>query len=98
MRKKVIATKELTILQEAQNVVYGDRQADYGSATSNFQLIADYWNVTLGKKLSSPISPKEVGLCMISLKMAREINKSKRDNLVDIAGYAGTLEKLEKGE
>lgn len=35
---------------------------------------------------------------MIALKMAREMNKSKRDNLVDIAGYAGVLEKLSKGE
>ena len=83
-----------TILQEAQNVIYGDRQADYGSATSNFTLIADFWTIILGHK----VTPKDVGLCMIALKMAREMNKSKRDNLVDIAGYAGVLEKLSKGE
>ncbi len=87
-----------TILQEAQDVVYGDRQADYGSATDNFDLIARYWSVTLSHKLTCPITPKEIGLCMIGLKMAREQNRSKRDNLVDIAGYAGTLEKLQKGE
>lgn len=74
--------------------IYGDRQADYGSVTENFSNIARGWEIILKVK----ITPEQVGLCMIWLKMAREMNVSKRDNIVDIAGYAGCMEKLSKGE
>jgi len=80
-----------TILQEAQDVVYGDRQEDYGSVTQNFTTIAQLWSAVLGIK----VSPEQVGLCMIQVKVAREMNKPKRDNLVDICGYAACLEKME---
>ena len=83
-----------TILEEAKYVVYGDRQADYGSATDNFNTIAKLWSATLKHN----ITPEQVGLCMIQVKVARQMFKPKRDNLVDLAGYAATLEKLEKGE
>jgi len=85
---------EKTVLQEANDVIYGDRQADYGSATENFTNIAKGWEIILKTK----VTPEQVGLCMIWLKMAREMNVSKRDNIVDIAGYAGCMEKLSKGE
>jgi hypothetical protein len=80
-----------TILQEAQDVVYGDRQADYGSVTQNFTTIARLWSAVLGIK----VSPEQVGLCMVQVKVARQMNKPKRDNLVDICGYAACLEKME---
>lgn len=85
---------EKTVLMEANDIIYGDRQADYGSATENFSNIAKGWEIILKTK----VTPEQVGLCMIWLKMAREMNVSKRDNIVDIAGYAGCMEKLSKGE
>ncbi len=85
---------EKTILQEAQAAVYGDRQADYGTVTQNFNTIAKLWSAVLNIE----ITPEQVGLCMIQVKVAREMYKPKRDNLVDIAGYSATLEKLSKGE
>lgn len=91
-------TTKKTILIEAQDAVYGDRQADYGTVTENFNRIADYWNVTLKDKLIEPISADEVGLMMIGTKIARQQFRNKRDNLVDIAGYAATLEKLHNGQ
>jgi len=36
--------------------------------------------------------PEEVALFMIAVKLSREVATSKRDNLVDIAGYAQTHE------
>jgi len=83
-------TMNLNILQEAQNIVYGQREDDYGSVTENFNNIAKLWSATLKHE----ITPQQVGLCLIQLKIAREMNKHKHDNLVDIAGYAATLEKL----
>lgn len=83
-----------TILQEAQELVYGDRQADYGTVAQNFGLIAKLWSPILGVE----VTPEQVGLCMVQVKVARQIFKPKRDNLVDGAGYFATLEKLENGE
>lgn len=81
-----------TILEEAQNAVYGDRQADYGTVTENFKTIADLWSTVLKTK----VTPEQVGLCMVGVKIARQMYKPKRDNLVDGAGYFATLEKMEK--
>jgi hypothetical protein len=97
MAKKTTLTKvnpDLTILEEAQNAVYGDRQADYGTVTENFNTIASFWSTILKQEVTA----EQVGLCMITVKVAREMYKPKRDNIVDIAGYAATLEKLSKGE
>jgi hypothetical protein len=87
-----------SILYDAYHAVYGDRQADYGTVTANFNTIADLWSTTLRSILKENITPEQVGLCMIQVKVARQMYKPKKDNLIDIAGYAATLEKLEKGE
>jgi len=83
--------KKQTILLEAQDAVYKARQADYGTVTNNFTTIARLWEVVLGSK----VTPEQVGLCMVQVKIARQMFKPKRDNLVDIAGYAATIEKME---
>lgn len=88
---KVRIAKKLTILQEAQCAVYGDRQADYGNVTDNFTATARLWSVVLGKEITAD----QVGLCMIQVKVARQMFKKKRDNLVDISGYAATIEKMD---
>jgi hypothetical protein len=78
------------ILKEAEQAVYSDRAADYGTVTDNFNSIAQLWSTVL----KTHVTAEQVGLCMIQVKVAREMYKQKRDNLVDIAGYAGCLEKL----
>lgn len=87
----------MNILEEAESLIYGDRQASYGSATDNFNNTAAGWSVILSKKLNAPISAEDVGLMMVWLKIAREVNKPQRDNLVDAAGYLGCVEKVQKG-
>ena len=44
----------------------------------------------------APLSAEKVALCMVALKISRELNSHKRDNLVDMAGYAGTIELIRK--
>jgi len=81
----------MTILEEAQNAVYGDRQSDYGTVTKNFTTIAKLWSTVLGIE----VTPEQVGLCMVQVKIARQMYKPKRDNLVDGAGYFATIEKMQ---
>ena len=79
-----------TILDEAKKIVNGARQKAYGSPQKNYERVAVIWSVILGVS----ITPQQVVLCMIGLKIARESHRHKRDNTVDIAGYAELLDRL----
>jgi hypothetical protein len=79
-----------SILLEADNIVNGDRQAAYGHPLDDFSKTAKIWEVIL----NAPVTAEQVGLCMCGVKISRELNTHSRDNLVDLAGYAGTIEKV----
>lgn len=70
-------------LLEAQRLVNGDRQADYGSPADNYRDIAAVWSGILGQ----PVTARQAALMMVGLKLAREAHKPKRDNIVDAHGY-----------
>lgn len=72
-----------TIATEAIDLVSGDRQKAYGHPSKNFEDIARLWSVILGIE----VTPAQVGLCMVQVKLAREVFVPKRDNLVDAVGY-----------
>ena len=72
------------ILAEAARVTTGDRQAQYGPPDQDFQRIAQMWSAIKGV----PFEAREVALFMILVKVSRETHQRKRDNWVDIAGYA----------
>jgi len=80
-----------TILEEAQRLVYGDRQASYGHPIDDFRRTAAMWTGMLSDRLTGPLGPEDVALMMILVKVSRECHKPKRDNVTDIAGYAATL-------
>lgn len=92
------------ILDEAKKCVCGQREQDYGSPESNFQLIADLWNAYLCKDnlftcedyveaiyhpVYNLISSKDVAMMMALMKIARIKNGGGTgDSFVDLAGYA----------
>ena len=81
----------MSILEEAAEIIDGQRQTDYGTPERNFAAIASMWTIYLrqGGRLSAhdEIYPEDIGLMMALLKIAREANTHKRDNLVDAVGY-----------
>jgi len=79
-----------TILDEAKELIYGARQKSYGHPAQDFGRTALIWKAILGIH----VTPEQVGLCLIGVKISREVNGHKRDSLVDIAGYAGTIEMI----
>jgi hypothetical protein len=80
-----------TILQEAQRLVHGDRQASYGHPYDDYARTARMWEAILGMPPLA-ISPRIACLMMAAVKISREVNKSKRDNRVDGAGYFACAE------
>lgn len=81
-----------SILDEAKRITAGTRQNDYGHPRDDFARTATMWTGILTSKLrpGAEISAIDVPLCMIAVKLARQVHRHKRDNLVDIAGYART--------
>ena len=77
-----------TVTAEADRIVSGDRGAAYGRPIDDFSKTAVLW----GPILKVEVTPEQVALCMIMVKVSRELNKAKRDNLVDICGYTKCLD------
>lgn len=72
------------VLEEAIRITSGDRQASYGPPDQDFARTAAMWSAIKGVEFT----PREVAMFMICLKLSRETHQQKRDNWVDIAGYA----------
>jgi len=81
-----------SILDEAKRITGGERRTDYGHPADDFAHTAMMWNGILAGKLreGTEITAMDIPLCMIAIKLARQSHRHKRDNLVDIAGYART--------
>ena len=88
------ATERLseTILAEAARLVDGIKQEDYGHPKKDFSRTAKLWSGYFG----FDVTMYDVPMCLILMKVSRQKNLRKRDNPVDIAGYARTVEKLDE--
>ena len=70
-----------------------ERQAAYGEPDKAMAAIAARWSLTLGH----PVTPAEVVLCMIDLKLARLGHDPKYlDGPIDVIGYAALLHEVTK--
>ena len=69
------------------------RRREYGEPVDLFEHIARRWSLTLAAK----VSPAQVVLCLIDVKMARLARDPKHfDSQVDVAGYAACLREVTK--
>lgn len=85
----------MSILGEAQSVIYGDREKTYGSPDKNLQVIANLWCHYLDRPHGS-ITVDDVCNMMILLKVARLKNDPNHyDSQVDICGYAALMERVQ---
>lgn len=80
----------MNILEEAMALTDGDRQDAYGHPLDDFTKTAAMWEQVLGVTVTA----EQMALCMILVKVSRLTHKYKRDSVVDIAGYANTLQML----
>ena len=71
------------ILSEAEALINGNREQDYGNPQESFGCIGKMWSAYLGRE----VSPADVCNMMVLLKVARLRNGPHRDSNVDGAGY-----------
>lgn len=96
------------ILQEAHDIINGERQDQYGKPENSFQIIAEFWNVLLYEKLKVALrgvdidiedrcrhllNAKDIAIMMSLLKHARILGTGEsRDNAKDAIGYLAIFE------
>ena len=75
------------ILQHVANILV-ERGVAYGDAATSMAAIAARWPITLG----CTVTPAQVVLCMIDLKLTRLTHDPKHhDSVADVIGYAALL-------
>lgn len=74
---------------DALKIINGERQDTYGNPEDSFSSIANVWKWYFKSmyNINICITPKDVAIMMTLLKMARECNQNKEDNIIDAIGY-----------
>ena len=79
-----------TLLRRAAKLV-AKRRKSYGDPAVLMANIAARWSLTLGR----PVTPAQVALCLIDLKLARLAHDPAHlDSMIDLAGYAAVLREV----
>lgn len=83
----VSVSQRASLLREAESLVDGERNIQYGSPSQDFERTAALWTAYLdGKRY---LEAHDVAVMMILLKASRlRWSPTKRDSWVDVAGYA----------
>ena len=87
-----------TILEEADQIIYGDREQTYGKPSKNLDCIAQLWTAYLTNRKNSDeeLGAVDVAAMMTLLKIARLANSpDHRDSLVDAVGYLALIERCQ---
>ena len=80
------------LLRHAASVVE-NRRRQYGAPEELFDQVAKRWSLVLGAK----VTPAQVALCLIDLKMARLVrDPNPLDSIIDVAGYAACLREVSR--
>lgn len=91
-------TPPKSILEEAQEIIYGDREKTYGSPDKNLKLIAEYWTTYINHKRGEivDLDVNDVCVMMVLLKLSRLSNSpDHRDSKVDTAGYIALMQRVQ---
>ena len=87
-----------SVLDEAQALIFGERNQSYGHPKDNFTTTAELWQAHLRARYPDiDITPQDVAIMMAHVKLARLARTPKhRDSQVDTAGYIACLSRLEE--
>jgi len=81
-----------SILQEAERITTNSRQEQYGNVEQSFSTYKGILKSTFNIELTEV----EIVKVLMAIKLGREQYQHKRDNLVDLCGYAKLLQQLEE--
>jgi hypothetical protein len=91
----------MSILEDAQQIIYGDREQTYGRPSKNLDCIAQFWTTYLVNRSdpTADVNAQDVAAMMTLLKIARLANSpDHRDSLVDGCGYLALIERVQNSD
>lgn len=90
--------KSAGILREAEKIVFGRGEKEYGHPRDNFKDAADACSAYLHARKLMPrdkqLEPRDIAQLAVLQKVIRDGNKVKHDNLVDQIGYTLTAHRI----
>lgn len=96
---------KVSIFEDARDLIYGDREKDYGDPLENLGNIARYWETYLHSRgflnphCSEGLAYFDVCRMMELVKIARLGNSPfARDSSVDVCGYEGLIDRIRNEE
>lgn len=88
------------VLQQAAELIDGNRAATYGDAYDSHDRIARLWQTYLAAVLPERgvdgLQAHDVAAMMILMKVSRSVASQHADNWVDICGYAALACEMER--
>jgi hypothetical protein len=90
-------SERVKLLEETARIVR-ERGESYGSPEAHFARTAGAISAIFAHKLRAPITAADWAMFMVIDKLAREQHAPKRDNAVDVAGYAACLGEIRAEE
>ena len=82
--------EERPMHEHIKDIIYGSRVEEYGDPRISFAYVAQAASCILDKS----ITEHDVLIILMILKMVRENTGHKRDNLIDLIGYATILDEI----
>ena len=82
----------VSILEEALEILEGERDSDYGDPVAKFNRISRI----ASSILNETITPEQCVVVMMAVKLSREQYKHKRDNLVDLVAYTEIYNRIKE--
>jgi hypothetical protein len=73
-----------TIARDAEDIVFGSREQDYGKPERNLTRIGIIWGTLLG---IDPLPARQVAVMLTAMKLVRASGRENRDDLLDGIGY-----------
>lgn len=88
--------EKMNAIDLAKEIIYGDREQTYGHPSKNLERIAQLWTLYLHQKYGAQVNVNAEDVCwmMNLLKMTRQMNQVKQDNVIDAIGYLALIDRL----
>lgn len=77
---------------ESVQTTIDQRGHDYGTPKENLKRISTLWSM----QLEFDITEYDVAIMMVMLKLARDVNEPKDDNLLDAAAYLALADSVKE--
>lgn len=80
----------------AEDLIHGDRRNYYGHPFDDYTRVATMVNGAFAHKFKEgeSFSAADIPIIVILMKISRQMHRTKRDNLIDIAGYCGVIDMI----